>query len=274
MSVVELGGARVSEATGGAICSANQVRRMLAGELVAEELVLAEAHVAGCTRCQAVRAEVEQERAALVTAMPFESFAAGVAEKLAREGGAQAAKIGAMQSRRRRWKLVTGMLAVAASLAFAGLYGLSLWNLQHPSNGYQAHTFSRTTTLADWQRLRSKGGAGISVFALRAARSFALREDERSEPGDRLLPALEPAGHANVIVALIEGSEVSLLYRGPARAGPLPEAFEWTGAAPEARLVAVYADQPLDGDAVIAALRDSRRPSGEGVELVERRLSR
>jgi hypothetical protein len=38
--------------------------------------------------------------------------------------------------------------------------------------------------------------------------------------------------------------------------------------------VAVYADQPLEGEAVLAALRAGRKVAGQGVELVERRLAR
>ena len=289
MSVVELGGPRTADGAGAtAACSALRVRRWLAGELTADEAKLAEAHVAGCARCQAVGAEVEHERAELVRSITFEDFATGVAEKLA--VAAPEAPPPSILARPSKPSIPPGWrqgvtwraLNVAASLAFiAGMAGVLWQSAQHlpsgqdPSGGPAGGLdFGPTTPLHDWQRLRTKGGAGLGVFALRAARSFSLREGEKAQAGDRLLPALEPGGHSHVVVLLVEPGEVSVLYRGPARGGPLPEAFEWTGSGREARLVAVYADGPLAAEAVMAAVKAGRVAEGQGVEVVERRIER
>jgi hypothetical protein len=147
-----------------------------------------------------------------------------------------------------------------------------------PRNGL----FTPTDNLGALQKLeggrRTKGGPSLSVFAVRAARTFALREGEASEPGDRLLPSLEPAGRVFALVALVEPGEVSLLvsvlFKGPARPGPLPEAFEWTGSVTHARIAAVYADAPLDEAAVVAALREGNSASLAGLQVVFHALER
>ena len=271
MSVVELGGPRMAGGAGAQVaCSAMRVRRLLAGELGGDEAISAEAHVAGCARCQAVRGEVEREKAELSTSTTFEVFAAGVAEKLA---GADAQVAPSLPARWSQWRRTAPWRAtnLAAKLALVGLVGLVFVREMRPGD------LSQTDPLAavDGARgVRTKGGAGLTVFALRAARSFALRNGEKAKAGDRLLPALEPGGHSQVVVLLVEPGEVSVLYRGPARGGPLPEAFEWTGSGPEARLVAVYADGPLEAEAVVAAVKAGRVAEGLGVEVVERRLER
>ena len=273
MSVVELGGPRMAEGSGAhAACSASRVRRWLAGELIGDDAALAEAHLAACPRCQAVRGEVERERAELATAVPFEAFAASVAEKLA-SAEPQPARPPFLS----RWRrTVPGRLMnVAASLLFVGLIGVLFASGMQRGEGRDGREPSQgPRSPEDPRGVRTKGGAGLSVFALRAARSFALREGERSQPGDRLLPALEPGGHSNVLVLLVEPGEASVLYRGPALAGPLPEAFEWTGSAREARVVAVYADAPVEVESVVAAVKEGRMAGGRGVEVVERRIQR
>ena len=283
MSVVELGGPRVVGVDARSVCSAIRVHRWMAGEFAGDEAAQAEAHITSCARCQITRAEFERERADLADVQSFESFAAGVAEKLA---------IGEQQplqppqpspiSTPSRWQQTVPwrVMNVAASLVFVGLLGLFVSRATPRSiadfarDRYTAHTFSPTDNLGALDRVRTKGGAGITVFALRAARSFSLRDGEKAQPGDRLLPALEPGGHSQVVVLLVEPGEVSVLYRGAARGGPLPEAFEWTGSTREARLVAVYADGPLEAEAVVAAVKAGRVADRQGVEVVERRIER
>ena len=65
-------------------CSIGRLRRLAAGEVAGEARTRLEEHLAGCARCQGAWAEVEAERRALPERLPFEAFAAGVAEKLAR----------------------------------------------------------------------------------------------------------------------------------------------------------------------------------------------
>src|SRR5207237_2854217 len=66
----------------GPACSALRVRRFAAGELSGVEQERMQAHVDGCSRCQAALREIETEKARLLRDVPFEQFAAGVAEKL------------------------------------------------------------------------------------------------------------------------------------------------------------------------------------------------
>jgi hypothetical protein len=59
------------------------------------------------------------------------------------------------------------------------------------------------------------------------------------------------------------------LYDGPALNGPLPEAFEWTGAAREAQLLVVLSDSAIDAGKLHGA---GDAPRGADVtELVLRR---
>ena len=260
MTVVELGGPR-SSAKGALAqtCAALRVRRLVAGELSVDESVAAEDHLAGCEKCRATRAEVEAERRALAEAVPFEAFAAGVAEKLAREQ----APVVPLATRARRWAW-----AAASRAAFPAALAASCLLILKVAAG------PGSVVLHEAAGTRTKGAASLSVFAVRAARTFALHEGEASEQGDRLLPSLEPAGHAFALVALVEPGEVSVLFKGPARAGPLPEAFEWTGSVTHARIVAVYADAPLDEAAVVAALREDSAAVIAGAQVVFHALER
>jgi hypothetical protein len=81
---------------------------------------------------------------------------------------------------------------------------------------------------------------------------------------------LEPAGHAYAAVVLVEPKESSLLYAGPSRA-ELPQAFEWTGTARRATLLTVFADAPLDGEAL---LRDGAKGAPKGAAVVQVPLER
>ncbi len=252
MTVVELGGPKSNTMQP---CSALRVRRLVAGELSVAESVAAEEHLAGCAKCRGTRAEVEGEQRALVEAVPFEAFAAGVAEKLAR------AEPRPRPSRIPRFRHLT--LGAGALAAAAAVFMLVTVTEHAPLEPATPAAGTRT-----------KGGAALSVFAVRAARTFALHEGEPSEQGDRLLPSLEPAGHAFALVALVEPGEISVLFKGTARAGPLPEAFEWTGSVTHARIAAVYADAPLDEAAVVAALRGDNAAALAGVQVVFHALER
>ena len=81
---------------------------------------------------------------------------------------------------------------------------------------------------------------------------------------------LEPAGRRYAAVLLVEPKESSLLYTGAARAD-LPEAFEWTGSARRATLLAVFADKPLDGEAL---RRDGAKGAPKGADVVQVPLER
>jgi hypothetical protein len=66
-----------------------------------------------------------------------------------------------------------------------------------------------------------------------------------------------------------------VLYAGPAVAGPLPDAFEWTGAG-VGTIIAVLADEPLAVDPLVAAVAKggAKAARSSGVEVVALELAR
>ncbi len=254
--VIELGGPSAG-------CSASKVRRLHAGEFAGAEKDALEAHIRGCARCQATEREIAQEKEQLAQVLPFETFAAGVAEKLAAAPAHTSAAVKSSESSpapavvsltaRRRWQTWALPAAAAASL----LIVLSSAKLTRMFAERVRETQGIPVEPRDDARTRWKGGDEPipDLFALRQGRSFKLTGDERVHDGDRLMLVLAAPPRAFVTVALREAGEVSLLFRGPARLGPLPEAFEWTGAATQGELIVLYSDRELAAEAVLARLR-------------------
>jgi hypothetical protein len=204
------------------------VRRLVAGELEGTERARTEEHVAGCTRCQAARGEVEAENRAVRAALPFETFAAGVAERLARGERAAPAR---RSIARLRWPLAlaAALLAVAAAPLVARL-------ARPPSD--------------DVVRLKG-GGPALSVYVDEAGAGRAMARGEPVRSGARLRVGLAPGGRRHAAVLLVDGDGAALVYAGAAAMGPLPGAFEWTGAG-DGTVVAVLADAPIDAEALRA----------------------
>ncbi len=207
-------------------CSATRVRRLLAGELVDPERGATELHLSACPRCQRIRREWQADRRALETQLPFERFAAGVAERLAR---AQAPPRRAA----RRWV----PLALAATLAVG--VAVPLVARLGPSPGDEVR--------------RKGGGASVAVYVQEGGAARALGPAEPVPAAARLRVGLEPAGRRFAAVLLVDEDGAATLYAGSARAGPLPGAFEWTGRRGE--LVAVVDDEPVDAEAVAGRIR-------------------
>jgi hypothetical protein len=221
------------------------VRRLVAGELQGAERDRLTDHVKGCARCQITERELAAERGELAAAIPFDRFAAGVAEKLARP-----AKVSRF-SRPMAW----ASMAIAASLL--AMVGAQLWLRQlAPAGGGSPR---ETAT-------RVKGGAGAELYVQDQSGSRALGPGEGVAPGAKLLLSLEPAGHRFAAAALIDRDGPAALYVGLAKAGPLPQAFEWTGEG-TARLVVQYADQPIDQSAFLNLLGKGLAPAA-GTETV------
>ncbi len=222
----------------GLACSAMRLRRLAAGELSGEERARAEEHLAGCARCQASAREIEAERRALGEELPFQEFAAGVAERLARP-------------ERKRPYLRALPLALAAGLAVAVAAPLVL-RLTRPED-----------------QTRPKGAASAVLFAQEGAAVRALARGEPVPEGARLRLSLLPAGRRNAAAFVIDADGVALLYHGPALAGPLPGAFEWTGAGTGTVLV-LLSDSPLDASALAARLgrEGAGAPPPPGAEAI------
>jgi hypothetical protein len=223
-----------------------RIRRLEAGELEGDDRARVEAHLAACARCQVTAGEIAAEHGEVARALPFEAFAAGVAERLAARAAVQ----------RPRWRAAIP-LALAASLVAAGVAPVLLWLRGDRADGVQ-----------------TKGVAALSVYVREGAEPRALAPGEPVPEGAPLRVALEPAGRRFAAVALVDGDGVALLYAGPARPGLLPGAFEWTGPGP-GTLVLVLDDAPVDGPALSRRLEAGETASPRrGAEVLSVPLSR
>ncbi len=228
----------------GLACSAMRVRRLLAGELAEVERSRAEEHLAACARCQAVRLVIDEEGRALPRALPFDSFAAGVAERMA-------------LAEPRRWRRALAP-ALAAGLALAAAVPLVFRVLERGGDPEE--------------QFRTKGAASLEVFVQQAGGARALAPFEPVPKGARLRPAIHPGAWRQATLALVDADGAAVLYAGPARPGPLPEAFEWTGGGAEGTLVLLLADEPLDAGALRARLERGGPPAPPGVRAVVLRV--
>jgi hypothetical protein len=227
--MVDLGGP-------GTACSTTRVRRLRAGELRGAELERTEQHLRECARCQGILRELDEERARLVQDVPFDVFAAGVAEKLARTKEAP------------RWSRWIPLAAAAALLLALGT-SLTL----RPG--------------AEDDRFRTKGGATVALYQRTGGQ---VRLVEHAVGAGPISIQTNPAGHAYMALILAEPAESSILYSGPARA-QLPTAFEWTGTARRAELIAVFADRPLDAKAI---RKNGVKAAPRGADVVQIPLER
>jgi anti-sigma factor RsiW len=215
----------------GVACSSMTLRRLAAGELSADSAGRAAEHLAGCARCQATAREQEAERRALAAELPFEAFAAGVAERLATGSAARAA--------RPTWRRALP-LALAAAVAL----GVAV-----PLVGRLARDRSGLLPASDQTRL--KGGATATLHLRERAGVRPLAPGEPIPPGGALRLALAPAGRRFAAAALLDEDGPVLLLSGPVATAP-GSAFEWTGR--RGALVVVFDDVPVDGAALLDRL--------------------
>jgi anti-sigma factor RsiW len=234
----------------GVACSISRIRRLEAGELEGDERSRTEAHLAGCARCQASARELAREREALQGSLPFERFAAGVAEGLARAEAPAAAP---------RRRFLRAGLALAAVLVAVAAVPLLL----------------RIAPGPDTQGWRAKGALELTLWAGEGGRVRALGADEPVPAGASLRVGLPASGHAHAAVALVDGDGVAILFAGPATAGAVGDAFAWTGAG-DGALVAVLDDRPVDVGALRARLERSGAAgaAGAGAAVIVRPLVR
>ncbi len=229
----------------GVSCSAMRVRRLEAGELVGEERLRTESHLAACARCQGVRRELARERADVAVALPFEALAAGVAERLARRAPP------------RRMLRFTG-LALAAGLAVTAAIPAVL------------------RVAGDRSQIRTKGGAELTVWVRGAEDAHPLAPGEPVPARASLRIGLSAAGRSHAAVVLVDADGAAVLFAGPVQAGALPGAFEWIGSG-DGALVAVLDDAPVDGAALARRIGErgiAAASPGGGAEVVVRQLRR
>jgi hypothetical protein len=234
----------------GPACSVTLLRRLAAGEIEGALRVRAEQHLAGCARCQKTRAELEEEARALVAALPFDRFAAGVAERLAE------VKRRAPRSRPLRSYLP---LALAAALAV----------------GVAVPLVARIAGEGRGDGLRVKGGPSLALYAEARGGARLLAPGEKVPKGASLRLALGPAGFGQVAVLVLDEDGPAILYAGAARSGPLPGAFEWTGRG-RGLVIAVLSNAPIDTANLLARVskEGARGASARGTEVVTLTLER
>jgi len=225
----------------GPACSTLRVRRFNAGELEGVERERMQAHLEGCARCQASLREMEDEKARLLSDVPFDRFAAGVAEKLAQPAAP-----------RRVWRKFVPLAAAAALLIGIGI--------------------GRTARQADEDTTRTKGSTSARLYEKVGADVVAVGPDGTVGSGPLQLVLASP-DRSHAVLLLVEGREASILYAGPARDARAP--FEWVGPAKSATLLAVLSDQPLDAESVRRAVAEQGAAGApKGSEVVARPLVR
>ena len=232
----------------GVACSLARIRRLEAGELAGDERARTEAHLAGCVRCRGSARELEREREALEASLPFDRFAAGVAEGLARAEAPPA---------RRRF-LRAGMALAALLLAAAALPLLS-----------------RLAPRPDEEGWRAKGARELTVWASEGGRVRALRRGRAGAARSLAAGRVPRRGRAHGAVALVDADGVAILFAGTAAKGAVGEAFTWTGTG-DGWLVAVLDDAPVDAGALRARLERGgvAGVDGAGDEVLVRKLMR
>src|SRR5438105_2239721 len=199
-----------------------------------------QAHLEGCSRCQAALREIETEKARLLRDVPFEQFAAGVAEKLA-----------VAPAPRRVWRRFVPLAAAAALLIGIGI-GRS------GNHGEDS--------------IRTKGSTSARLFEKVGADVVAVGPDGIVGTGPLQLELASP-DRSQAVMLLLEGHDASVLYAGPAKGARAP--FEWVGPARRATLVTVLSDMPLDAESIRRAVAE-QGPSGapKGAEVIIRPLER
>jgi hypothetical protein len=226
----------------GPACSALRVRRFVAGELEGVERERMQAHLEGCARCQAALRDIEDERARLVRDVPFEQFAAGVAEKLAQPAAA-----------RRTWRKFVPLAAAAALLIGIGI-------------GRGGHEGKED------DGRRTKGGTSTRLYEKVGADVVAVGPDGIVGNGALQLVLASP-DRPQAVMLLVEGKDASILYAGPAKDARAP--FEWVGSMDSATLVTVLFDHPLDAEAVRRAVAEHGAAGAPaGAEVIARPIVR
>ena len=197
-------------------CSITQVRQLNAGELKGEARARAAAHLLACEKCRAGERELADERARLLSDVPFEMFASGVAERLARREPAR-------PSRLLRY---APLLAAACVLVVA----LPVALRKRADPAYDG----------------IKGGALAHLYVKDARGAHAWVNAEAVPESADIYAELTDGKFAAVV--LLEGGQRHPLYAGPVVHQDGKHhvvSFGWTGAH-GARLVVAVSQEPIE----------------------------
>ncbi|MDX2010097.1 MAG: ACP synthase [Myxococcaceae bacterium] len=214
------------------------LRRLRAGEALDGGV---QAHVAGCSVCQATLAALAEEQGQFEREISFDRFAAGV-ERAARQAQRPAPT--------RRW--AAPVLALAAGLTVVAGVQLVLARVEPELAGGN----------------RTKGGASVEVrVAGGGAQRTASAEPSVPEalaPGERVrLGLVASEWKYGLVVSIDDAGEITPIYvdnghslslPGGAETTWLPDSLEFTGRGLE-RVVVVLSASPLSIDQVSAPLR-------------------
>jgi len=216
-------------------------RSTRAGRASTRQELQAEAHVLSCDVCTTRRRSIETARAALLARVPAEDFArATLARSAAEERSTSAGS--ARRAKVLRWSVTGGALAVAAACL--------LW-------------IQRPVPLAPSEGIRFKGTAALEVFVKRGQRVATVHDGEALAAGDQLgfVYTLSEPRHL-LLLSIDDTGAISRYYPVDAGSRALPAgarvqlelAVELDGHRGEERLVALFADTPLDENAARRAL--------------------
>ena len=156
------------------------------GSLSSDERTSADSHLAGCSRCRDLAAEMQAERERFTRGGVFERTLPPIRARVSTPFWSPAfwLKLGHLA-----WLVPTGAVAVA------------LLALLTVGPGLERNRFAM------------KGGATLQVFAKRGIEIFAVHEGDTLKPGDQLRFAVEPADFGHLLIASLDGAgHVSLYY--------------------------------------------------------------
>ena len=231
-------------------CSVNRVRRLRAGELTGDEKSRTASHLLACEKCRAADRELEAEQEALLEQLPFDAFAAGVAEKLAVSAPAK-----------KRFPAWIPAAAAACLLLGIGVpFGLSRQGSGEAADGN-----------------RTKGGSFAQLYVKDAAGLHDWQAGQKIPEDADVHAELKAEAGPFAAVVLQEGNEVHPLFSGIARqpdGKPRVVSFGWTGTH-GATLYIARGRRHLEVDQLAAAVRASPgAPTMPDAEIDVVRLSR
>lgn len=229
-------------------------RSARSGRASTRQELQAESHVLSCDVCTTRRRSIETARAALLARVPAEDFARATLARAAAEESTTSAG-NARRVRVLRWSVTGVALAVAAACL--------LW-------------IQRPVRLAPDEVVRFKGGAALEVLVKHGERVRQMSDGDAVASGDQLgfVYTLSEPRHL-LLLSIDDTGAISRFYPADASRRALPAgvrvqlqlAVELDAHRGEERLVALFADVPLDENAARRALSAAFQRAGSLAKL-------